>query len=397
MEEKAGNAYHPRLWKPIAKAEPRLRPGTELESRERVSSGECPSEENDTAWPKPNGTTKAVPAETCAHAQPAYAQPLVPDRPLAPPRADPGKHVSEDPPLPRASGAAAGAGWVGAGLAWDRARARARGRGQGGGAAELGGWACRTEAAAAAATGSESGAERRCGTRAPGRGKRRGNDERNKRAESGRGCARPRRLVAEAARSGSRRRFLRKGGGALGSPEVAPFVCLPRPLCPSFPSLLRPSPLPFSLTLPPGPSGGLPPLFCLGGWDGGRREERFPGLGPSVLARLRQLRFRPLRSYWLRVCACFVARAGPCRPAPPSPSPPTASAVFVAGPKDAGGSDWLRRAPPGFFASAAAITELPVVVLHAVKKPEEDLTCGGTVDKASTWKAEVDFSPHCNH
>lgn len=168
------------------------------------------------------------------------------------------------------------------------AGARARGRGQGGGAAELGGWAWRT-AAAEATSGSGSGTERPCGTRAPGRGKRRGNRGRNGRVVSGHGLARARRRVAEAACPGCRRRFPRKGGGALGSPEVAPFVCLPRPLRPYFPSPLRPSPLPLSLALPRGPSGARSrPCFVCTRVRGWRRGECFPGLGPCVPARLRQ-------------------------------------------------------------------------------------------------------------
>lgn len=57
---------------------------------------------------------------------------------------------------------------------------------------------------------------------------------------------------------------------------------------------------------------------------------------------------RMLRGQWARQSAAAL--------------PLTPSTVFRAGSKDAGGSDWLQRArPPGFFASAAAITELPVV------------------------------------
>lgn len=160
------------------------------------------------------------------------------------------------------------------------AGARARGRGQGGGAAELGGWAWRT-AAAEATSGSGSGTERPCGTRAPGRGKRRGNRGRAGPVVSGHRLARPRRRVAEAACPGCRRRFPRKGGGALGSPEVAPFVCLPRPLRPYFPSPLRPSPLPLSLTLPRGPSGARSrPCFVCTGVRGVEEGRVLPWSGP---------------------------------------------------------------------------------------------------------------------
>ena len=154
---------------------------------------------------------------------------------------------------------------AGAGPAWG---ARARGRGQGGGAAELSGWAWRT-AAAEVTSGSGSGAENPCGTRATGRGERRGNSGRKRRVGSGRGPAGPRGRIAEAARPGRRRRSPRGGGGALVSPEVVPFVCLPRPLRPlPFPQL-RPIPLPLSWKPPPGPSGARAPalvLFGLGRW-----------------------------------------------------------------------------------------------------------------------------------
>lgn len=64
---------------------------------------------------------------------------------------------------------------------------------------------------------------------------------------------------------------------------------------------------------------------------------------------------------WLLSRACSEARG----PTSAAPSPQPTLNVLQAGSKDAGGSDWLRRARPSGLSApaavAAAITELPVV------------------------------------
>lgn len=132
-----------------------------------------------------------------------------------------------------------------------------------------------------------------------------------------------------------------RGRGALGSREVAPFVCLPRPLRASFLSLLRPSPhpLPLLLTFSPGPSGARSrPCFV---WTRGEEGRGLPwsrALRPSATA--------PASATALRLAECSRMLRGQwaLRSAAALPFTP----VFRAGSKDAGGSDWLQRArPPG--------------------------------------------------
>lgn len=118
--------------------------------------------------------------------------------------------------------------------------------------------------------------------------------------------------MAEAARPGRRRRSLRGGGGALGSWEVVPFVCPRQPLRPLLP--LRPSPLPFSRTPPPGPCGALPPLFCL---DLGEEGQRFPGRAPPLRPSAPALVCAAVPD-WLRDCACAEAARPVVRRALPS-------------------------------------------------------------------------------
>lgn len=195
-------------------------------------------------------------------------------------------------------------------------------------------------------------AERPYGTRAP---ELRGNAGRTRRAGSGRGL---RERVAEATGLGADAAARAQEAGR-GDRKSEAFVRPPRPLRP-LASRPPPAPCPWRAGLL-GPAVRAPALVLFGL---GEEGQLFPGRvpPPSLSAHAPSCAAEP---YWLRARACSEAR-GPTSAAPSTR--PTVNCL-QAGSKDAGGSDWLRRArPPGFSAPAAAvaaITEFPVVSVRS--------------------------------